>query len=245
MRVNMTRQKSGNRGLIAVGAVLAVLMAVAALRLWPAIKRLAEPEARAAFGAWVRGLGGWGVLVMFGLQVLQIVISFLPGEPVEILSGLLYGGFGGLLICLAGCAAASSAVFLLARRFGAALLSKAPGRDRLAAFSFLQNARRLETIVFLLFLIPGAPKDILTYAVGILSPMKLSAFLLLSLPARIPSVATSTFIGANMAQGNWVASAVIFAVTAVIGLLGIRFKDKITQALKEIGHRDGRTKGKP
>lgn len=220
--------------LVVIIVLFLLLMAGAALFLWPYIKQLAEPETQAAFEAWVQGLGFWGVLVMFGLQVLQIFITFIPGEPIEIISGLLYGGFGGLVICLSGCALASSAVFLLMRRFGCPLVRRTIGEDKLKDFAYLHNSKRLETVVFLLFLIPGAPKDILTYIIGIVSPMKLSTFLMLAVPARIPSVITSTFLGSNLAGGNWAAVVSIFLVTAVVGLLCIRNKDKITNTLKRL-----------
>lgn len=230
----MTQEKAGKRKLILIAIIFVILAAAITLILWPYIKKLSEPGTRAAFENWIRGLGLWGVLIMFGLQVLQIVISFIPGEPIEIISGLLYGGFGGMMICLAGCAVASSTVFVLTRKFGNALAKRMPGEDAREQFAFLNNAKRLETIVFLLFLIPGAPKDILTYAIGALSPMKLATFLVLSLPARIPSVVTSTFIGSNMASGNWAAAMIIFAITAIIGLVCIRYKDRIADALKRI-----------
>lgn len=240
----MMQEKAGKRKLLLIIVLFVIMAAVITIILWPYIKRLSVPETQAAFETWVQGLGLWGVLIMFGMQALQIIISFIPGEPIEIISGLLYGGFGGMLICLAGCAAASTAVFLLTRRFGSTLVKRAFGEKAVEGLSFLRNAKRLETIVFLLFLIPGAPKDILTYAIGALSPMKLSTFLILSLPARIPSVITSTFIGSNIAGGNWGVVIAIFCVTATVGLLCIHYKDKLIGALKRISQDLKHTRGR-
>lgn len=78
---------------------------------------------------------------------------------------------------------------------------KAIQKSKLDEFAFLKDAKKLETIVFILFLIPGTPKDMLTYVVGT-SPMKITQFLVLATFARIPSVISSTFIGSTIRQGN-------------------------------------------
>lgn len=230
----MEKEKAGKRKLILVAVIVLLLMVGITILLFPYVRKLADPEAREAFRTWVQGLGIRGVLLMFGLQVLQIVVAFISAEPFEILAGILYGGWGGLAICLAGCAFATVTVFLLTKHFGRPLLNRAFGEEKVNEFAFFNNAKRLETIVFILFLVPGTPKDLLTYIVA-LSPMRLSAFLPLSLLARIPSIVSSTFIGANLMQGDWVQAVIIFGVTAVIGLLGIRYRDRIMDAMKKLG----------
>ena len=49
-------------------------------------------------------------------------------------------------------------------------------------------------LTFVLMTIPGTPKDLLTYFVG-LTDMKLGTFLLISLVGRLPSVLSSTVGG--------------------------------------------------
>lgn len=61
----------------------------------------------------------WAWLAFLGLQVLQVVVAVLPGEPVELMAGLLYGTWGGLTLCLLGVGLSSAAVYYCVRAAGA------------------------------------------------------------------------------------------------------------------------------
>ena len=214
---------------------LGVMIALTVLAL-PYIKLLSQPNTQAQFKSWVHSLGVGGWFVVLGIQVFQIIIAFIPGGPVEILSGVLYGGFGGLLICLIGSVIASSVIILLSKKIGEPVVAKLFKKNKTDEFAFLKDARKLEAVVFFLFLIPGIPKDMLTYIVGV-SPMKLSKFLLISTFARIPAIIASTFIGSTMRQGKWEIALTIFLVTAVSGILGIDYKDRMIAYCKKVGSR--------
>jgi uncharacterized membrane protein YdjX (TVP38/TMEM64 family) len=218
--------------LIIVIAVLFSLMIALNLISLPYINLLSELETQ-TFKAWVTSLGVGGWFLVLSIQIVQIVIAFIPGEPVEILAGVLYGGFGGLFLCLIGCVVASSGVFMLSKKFGTPLVTKLFKKSKLDGFVFLKDAKKLETIVFILFLIPGTPKDMLTYVVGT-SPMKITRFLAVSTFARIPSVISSTFIGSTIRQGKWETAVLIFALTAVLGILGIKYQERMIGFCKRI-----------
>jgi len=138
----------------------------------------------------------------------------------------LYGGIGGAIICILGCAIASALIFLLSKKFGMPLVRKIFGDEKLEEFHFMKNSKKLEMAVFALFLIPGTPKDMLTYIVGT-SPMKLSRFLVISIFARIPTIMSSTFIGSTMRRGEWKNAAIIFVATAIFGIIGIQYRDRV------------------
>ncbi|AEG60317.1 VTT domain-containing protein [Desulforamulus ruminis] len=219
-------------------AVVVFVMAMLALT-WlalPYIRLLSEPETQQEFTDWVTSLGLWGGLVFLGIQILQVIVAFIPGEPVELLAGVLYGGWGGLLISLMGCMVASSFIFLLTKKWGVTLLTKLFPQKKIAKFAFLNNSRQLETVVFILFLLPGTPKDMLTYIVGT-TPMRLSRFLFISTLARIPSIVSSTFIGATLWQGEWDVSLLFLAVTTLAGLAGIVYKDRLVAFCRKKGSR--------
>ena len=217
---------NNTRRLIIIAAVALLLMVAATVLLMPYIRKLADPQVQAKFKEWVNSLGVLGYLVMIAIQIVQIVIAFIPGEIVEILAGVMYGGFGGLLVCLIGCVIASSGIFLLSKKFGSGFTQRFYTKENLAKYSYLRDARKLELVVFVLFLLPGTPKDMLTYVAGT-TPMRLLQFLLISTFARIPSIVSSTFIGSSLLHNNWPVTIMIFSVTAVLGVLGIIYKDKI------------------
>lgn len=232
----MKKDDRQTRNLIILISVFFSLMIAVSLISLPYINLLSEPETQQKFKAWVTsfGIGGW--LLVLCIQIIQIVIAFIPGEPVEILAGVLYGGLGGLFLCLFGCVIASSGIFMFSKRFGAPLVAKLFKKSKLEEFSFLKDSKKLETIVFILFLIPGTPKDMLTYVVGT-SSMKITQFLILSTFARIPSIISSTFIGSTIRQGEWEIAALIFAFTAVLGIAGIKYQERMVGFCKKIGRR--------
>ena len=206
-------------------AVLTVLGCQLALNLQ-------EPQFRSQFQQLIADLHIWGVLAMLLLQVLQVVLAFIPGEPVEVLAGVLYGTFGGFLLCQAGVLIGQFLVFSMVRRYGSPVVELFFDRKSIRRFDFLHNARKLETITFLLFFIPGTPKDILTYVAG-LTPIPLKRFLLISVVARIPSVLSSTLAGATLGDGKLWVSLVIFGVIGLVGIGGILINQRLMARLEK------------
>lgn len=208
--------------------IFVLLLAALTWIFWPYVKELGTDEGRAEFKAWVDGLGFGGWLVSLGIQLLQIFIAFIPGEPVELLLGYLWGPWLGLLTCLVGIFIGTLAIFLLVRRFGMPFVRKIVGDDDLTKYKFLSNKNKLELTVFVLFFIPGTPKDALTYIAPIapISPVK---YLLIATFARIPSIITSTILGDSIAEGNYFLAIAVFVITAVISVVGIIFGNKFVE----------------
>ncbi len=223
-------------------AAIVAFVAFCALVIWlcmPLIDMLGDAEKQQAFQDWVESLGVWGVLVMLFIQVLQIVVAVIPGEVIQVMAGVMYGTLGGLALCLVGCVIASAAVFLLIRKCGRDFVIRFFGEDMLDRYSFLQDSSKLETLVFILFLIPGLPKDALTYIVP-LSRINLATFLTLSTVGRIPGMVASTLIGSSISSANWPLIFVVFAVCLVFGLLGIWKKDAMVSWAKRKGGTEGK-----
>lgn len=165
---------------------------------------------------------GWkGRFLLFGLQCLQIVVALLPGEVIELGAGYAYGAVEGALICLSGVALSSSLIFLFVKKMGAPLVEVFISREKLQQLRFINNESKLKRLVFLLFFIPGTPKDALTYFVGLTS-LRLPQFLALSLIARIPSVISSTVCGQMLGDRNYITAAIVFVITAGLSFLGYK-----------------------
>ena len=206
--------------------LLLALSVYATIRLLPWAVQLKDPANRAALLQKLQNTGFWGVAVMFGLQMLQIVLAIIPGEPLELAAGVLFGGLGGFLLCEAGILVGQTAVFLLVRRFGRPLVEFFFAKQKIDELKFMHDPQRLEITIFLLHLIPGTPKDIVCYLAG-LTPIRLGRFLALSAVARIPSVISSTFAGAAVGQGNLVGSIILFLVVGALGLGGILCRQRV------------------
>ena len=206
------------------------------LLFWPLFKNLGDLEYREAFSAWVSGLGFRGVLILFGLQVIQIVAAVIPGGPIQVIAGAAFNAWGALLILQAGSAVASIIIFTLVRKFGNRIIIRFLGEDIMDNWAFLKDEKKTALICFILFLTPGLPKDTLTYIVA-MTKFPLIQFLPISLIARFPAMFSSTLMGDAAMQGNWILFIVIFAVTAIAGILGIQFKDRIVKKLSKSGEK--------
>ena len=220
--------------LVAVVAAFIAFCVIIAKLCMPYIHMLSDPATQMQFEQWVQSLGIGGILLMLLIQVLQIVIAFIPGEIVQVMAGVMYGTWGGLLLCLVGCVLASACVFLIIRKLGRPFVTKLFGEDVLNKYEFLNDSSKLDTLVFILFLIPGLPKDTLTYIVP-LSNITLKNFLVLSTIGRIPGMVASTLIGSSITDANWPLIIGIFAVVGVIGVLGIWKKDALMEWAKKRG----------
>ncbi len=238
----MKKLDASTKKLIITICVYLALCVIVTVLIWPYARKLSVPANREAFQQWVQSLGIWGWLIVMLFMSLQIIIAFIPGGPVEVIAGALYGTWGGVLVCTVGAFIGSAAVFAISHRFGAPLVNKLFGEQNVKSFSFLHDNKKIEVITLILFLIPGLPKDILTYVAGI-SDIKMSSFLIISSLARIPATAMSTMLGSSVSDGNWITAIILFVSIAVICLLGIMFKDKIIGYCHTIGDKVKR-KGK-
>ncbi|MBQ8509946.1 MAG: TVP38/TMEM64 family protein [Clostridia bacterium] len=216
-----------------IGAVLA-LAAIAALCAWliPLVLSLREPEVQERFRTFIDGFGVWGVFVMLALQVLQIVVAVIPGEPLELMMGLMYGTAGGLALTILGIALGTTLVFFLVKKFGIRFVNKFVNSAAFEKFSFLHDPTRRDSLIFLLFFIPGTPKDVLTYFAPF-TGIPFLRFVLISALARIPSVISSTYVGASLSEGNLAKSLIMFAITGAVGLVGIWVNDRVIKHKSE------------
>lgn len=200
---------------ISLGVVL-VLATLVTLFLWNWLSSFSQE----GFRDYIRSFGAWGWLVLLGLQFLQVFVALIPGELLETAAGYAFGPLVGTVLCYLGVAAASALVFALTRRFGVRLVEVFISREKINELRFLKTERRRDALVFLLFFIPGTPKDLLTYFIG-LTDMKLGSFLTISLIARLPSVLSSTIGGHMLGEENYTAAIILYAVTGGLSLAGM------------------------
>lgn len=182
--------------------------------------RLANDPAQ--FQQWVDSYGIWGRMIFVGMVVLQVVVAFIPGEPIELAAGYAFGFWEGTLLTMLGFLIGSWIIFLLVRRFGVKMVEVFFPPEKIKHFSFLKDPKKSETLAFILMLIPGTPKDFLSYFAG-LTPLTMGKWLLIVAIGRIPSLITSTATGAAAGERNYVLAVVIFGITAVLTLIGLLY----------------------
>lgn len=227
---------------IILAIIVVTLIIGITLYLFPVMKNLSTMEGQIAFKEKVGGSSALGMLSLFGLQVAQIFLIIIPGEPIEILAGMFYGGLWGTVFIMVSSSIISITIFWLVRKFGRKFVYEFCDENKVAKIEkskLFQNPKKIELIMLILFLIPGTPKDLLVYVAGLL-PIKPIRFILISTFARLPSVITSTLAGDRLAVGDWKMSILLYAgilvLVAIIVLIINKFdKDKVTKdAIKNI-----------
>lgn len=216
----MNKQAVSSKRIAVIILFITCIIAIAAFSIWiggPLIDMLDDPL---RFQDWVKAQGDWSKLAFVGVMALQVIIAWLPGEPLEIGAGYAFGFWEGSLLCMAGIIIGSVLVFVAVRKFGKQLIQVFFPIERIERIPLLQNEKRLTLVSFIVFLIPGTPKDILTYCIGLTS-MKFTTWLLIAGVARIPSVITSTFSGHALGQQQQTVAIIGFAVTILLSLGGV------------------------
>ena len=160
----------------------------------------------------------WGEPRFVLVMLASVVISY------------AFGLWEGTLVCLAASALASSAIYWAVRRWGWSLVGLFFDRSCLERFGWLADARRLELVMLVVFLIPGTPKDFLTYFAG-LTRMRFLPVLGIVTLGRIPSIVTSTVAASAFGDGNYAVAAASLAVAVALafagGLMYRRFESRV------------------
>ena len=216
-RAQLTEAHKKKIYLFAIVVALLFIAAVGYLVGKPMVEFVREPE---RFRAWVDSSGFVSRVIFVGMVVFQLVIALIPGEPLEMGAGYAFGAVEGTILCIAGCVVGSALVFLFVRRFGVKLVEVFFPREKIRSLRFLQDSRRLDLLTFIVFFIPGTPKDLLSYFIG-LTDMKLGTWLLITAVARIPSIVTSTVTGDALGLKDYQFALIAFGVTLALSLVGI------------------------
>ena len=203
--------------LITSVTVLIAIMILGTVTLGPRLVETAkDPE---QFREFIGDNGPKSVLIFIGIQFLQVVFAFIPGEFVEIGAGYAFGGVLGTVLCLVGSVLATLLIFGLTRLLGKKFTSIMIDRRDLKRLKFLNDDKKLVVLMALLYFIPGTPKDLITYFAGI-TKIKFGIFMIISTFCRIPSVVTSTFAGSTFGDKKYISTIIIFGVTAILGIGG-------------------------
>ena len=227
---------------ITLGILAAIIIIGVLAYMIPIMKNLSTPEGKIEFKNKIQGSGFAGMLLLFGLQVAQIFLFILPGEPIEIVTGMCYGGFWGTIFIMVSSAIISIAIFFLVRKLGQKFVYEFSDEEKVKKIEnskLFQDPKKVEIIMLILFLLPGTPKDLLVYIAGLL-PIKPSRFIVISTLARIPSIVSSTYAGEKILAGDYKMAAIVYAVIIAIVVIFIfivnKFdKNKVTEeAIKTI-----------
>ncbi len=208
------------------GALILVALFIAAYALYgKELFQFVSDTAR--FNAWLSSYQGSSAVIFVAIRTFQTVIKIIPAEPLEIAAGYAYGAVKGGALCLLGSFLGSLIILLLVKTFGQKMIELFVPKKIIKRFSYLNDESRVERLLFIIYLIPSTPKDVITYLSGFLK-IKPWKFLLLTSIARIPSIITSTVCGTQLGKNNLLAAAV-FIGTFVVGIVGTAVYEKLVR----------------
>lgn len=205
------------RASVILSGLSAVSLLLTAWGIWLMREYLSDPEL-------VRDMIGEhyviGALALILICAVQVMVALIPGEIVEIAAGYVFGVWGGALLCLAGIVLGSCLTILLVRRFGAGLVYAFYPKEKINSLPILNDPPKRNLLTFILFVIPGTPKDLFTYAIG-LTDMRVSLYILLTTAARFPSVILSTISGNAVGDQRYGKALIFIIVTAAVSGIGL------------------------
>ena len=215
-----------------INIILAVLfvglLVFLTIRFGPELTKLVSNPQQ--FRTYLLSFGPWSAVVFMLFQVIQVVIAVIPGEPVQVAGGYVFGTFLGTVYSTVGITVGYIIVFLAVKLFGYPLVKKFVPEKEFEKFSILINSPKLETTIFLLFLIPGIPKDILVY-IAALTPIHPIIFFLIITIARMPAMIGSSFIGAEIQTSKYMIAIIVSVIASILFIIGIIYKDRIIKLL--------------
>lgn len=185
-----------------------------------------------AIRAFVAGFGAWAPVIFIGLQALQVVLSPIPGEATGVLGGYLFGTWLGLVYSTVGLTVGSALAFGLSRWLGMRLVRRiipTAAYEKLSVVGCPEGV----ALTFILFIIPGFPKDYLSYLLG-LTPMSWGSFLLVSGLGRIPGTWLLSAQGAAAGNNQYGLLLVLGILAMALALLSCLYRHKILQCVRQV-----------
>lgn len=182
--------------------------------------------------AFLAQFDGFDKLVFVAIRAFQTVVKIIPAEPLEIASGAFYGTIGGMILCLIGSFIGCFVIILLTRKIGRKVINLFVPIDIIDDFSIFKDKKRMYMGIFLIYLIPSSPKDLLVYAAA-LTDINIWKFLIITTVARIPNIIMSTWCGAELINDNYGVAIAIFVISTALAIgLSIVYKKVMSKQKK-------------
>lgn len=180
---------------------------------------------REYFNSWMDSHGIFGKLLYCFMVIFQIVVAIIPGEPLEIAGGYAFGAWWGTILYLVSATIGGMLVFILVRKYGDNVVEMFFSKEKMNELRFLQATKSIdkgkkEALLFIIFILPGTPKDLLCYFAGMTRVSPKAWFFVCSL-GRLPSLLTSTIGGSAISTSNLKGALWAFGIALIISLIGV------------------------
>ncbi|MCI8641503.1 MAG: TVP38/TMEM64 family protein [Clostridia bacterium] len=214
--------------LVVLIIVISILVIATAYML-PIIKKINTTEGQMQFKEKIASSKFTGIMMLFGLEIAQVILAILPGEPIEILAGICFGAFWGTIFLMISIFIITCVIYFFVNKYGRTFIYAFFPKEKVIKIEnskLWKNEKSIEMVMIILFLLPGTPKDLLVYIGGIL-PIKSSRFILIATLLRFPSVISSTILGDQLFERNWKTGIFAYGITFLITFIIILIINKL------------------
>lgn len=183
--------------------------------------------------ALVRSAGILAPLSFIVLQVVQIILAPIPGQVTGLIGGFIFGWWG-ILWSVIGSTLGYLIIFLIAKKFGRPLAEKIIKKETLEKFNFL-SSKSAAFVIFLIFLIPGLPDDLVGYIAG-MSGISIRKLIAMVFVAHIPNIVVTNYIGMGFGSDNLLPIIILSIVVVVLFIIAIYNRERLIKIFKNIIH---------
>lgn len=203
------------------------VMAGLTFTLWnPLLNFMENPDSLAL---WIEDAGIWGPIIFMLLNTVQVLLAIIPGGPFEVAAGALFGPWTGTLMCDMAMTAGGMITFFFVRKFGMKFIELFVERKEIESVKFLHTNEKYTSLLFLFFLLPGTPKDLMCYVVG-LTDIKWTTWLLINFIGRFPAILLSALGGSALGAQKYEIFIAAFAVIIILYFVGTFLYKKLNHS---------------
>ena len=181
---------------------------------------------------FLNSLGPLSFVGFILLQAAQVIVSPIPGEVTGLIGGFLYGKFLGIVLSTIGLTIGSWTAFALSRWLGGPFVEKFVRKETMNRYDYLLHHKGV-FLVFLLFLIPGFPKDLLCYILG-LGHLSTKEFLVISTIGRFMGTVLLTLGGDYIRHHQYYRFSMLFGIAIVLVILSMVYRDRIERLFRKL-----------
>lgn len=208
---------------VIIGVIIVIPIA---LQIMPVFLDLFRVGGKQAAEKYLLSFGAKGIIIILVVQIIQVLSLVIPAPTVWVVAGMTYGIFGGMLICIVGVVIGNAIAFYIARRFENRIINVLIDEKKRSKLKFLENSKHADIILFLLYVIPGVPNDILPYVYA-RTNIKWKRFISIIAVASIPSILSCTFVGHNILSGNLEFTLIIVVILLALFAMVLKNNKKI------------------
>ena len=186
--------------------------------------------------AFITVFGPGAPVIFMMIQIFQVIFAPIPGEATGFIGGYLFGTAKGFLYSSIALTVGSWINFLIGRLLGKRYVRKLISAEKLERFDLILK-RQGVIIIFLLFILPGFPKDYLCFFVG-LSVIPIKVFIILAAIGRMPGTFLLSLQGSTLFEQNYGVLAIIFGLCIIFAFLAYRYQESLYQWIARFNNKD-------